>query len=68
MSDALQIILFLALVAATTPLIGGYMAKIFAGERTLLSPAFSPIERGFYVLGGIDRGKEQSWLASCCCF
>ena len=63
MSDALQITLFFALVSATTPLIGGYMAKVFSGERTLLSPVFSPVERGFYALGGIDREKKQSWLS-----
>jgi K+-transporting ATPase ATPase A chain len=62
LSDAVQIILFFTLVAATAPPIGSYMAKVFAGERTLLSPVVLPLERGFYALGGIDGKKEQNWL------
>jgi potassium-transporting ATPase potassium-binding subunit len=60
-SDLLQILIFLAIFLACTPLLGGYMARVFAGERTLLSPVLGPIERGFYGICGIDAGKDQHW-------
>ena len=34
----LQILFYLALLAAVTPLLGGYIARVFEGERTLLTP------------------------------
>ena len=38
------------------------MARVLAGERTLLSPVLGPVERGFYRLAGIDPNREQGWL------
>jgi K+-transporting ATPase ATPase A chain len=58
----LQIGLVLALVAAAIKPLGLYMARIFAGERTFLSPVLGPIERGFYRLAGLDSKNEQTWL------
>jgi K+-transporting ATPase ATPase A chain len=60
-ADLIQILIFLAIVLAATPLLGGYMARVFAGERTLLSPVLAPLERGFYGVCGIDPGKGQHW-------
>ena len=54
-------LLFIAVLLIIKPL-GLYMAKIFAGERTWLSPVFSPVERGLYAAAGVDPKKEQSWL------
>jgi K+-transporting ATPase ATPase A chain len=54
-------LLFLAVLAVIKPL-GLYMAGVFAGERTLLSPLLAPIERGFYRLAGVDQTREQGWL------
>ncbi|WP_320197659.1 potassium-transporting ATPase subunit KdpA [Agrobacterium sp. rho-13.3] len=54
-------LLFIAVLLVIKPL-GLYMAKIFAGERTWLSPVFSPVERGLYAAAGVDPKKEQSWL------
>ncbi len=34
----LQIILFLAVLLALTPLIGGYMARVYGNERVFLDP------------------------------
>ena len=53
-------LLFLAVLIVVKPL-GLYMARVFAGERTLLHPVFGPVEHGFYRLSGIDLGKEQGW-------
>ena len=59
----IQIALFCAVVLALVRPLGGYMARVFSGERTLLSPVLEPVERGLYRLAGIDRTHEQHWLA-----
>ncbi len=59
----LQIGLILGLVALTTRPLGLYMARVFSGERTLLSPVLGPVERGFYRLAGVAPEREQNWLA-----
>ena len=53
---------FLALVLLTRPL-GGFLYRVFAGERTWLSPVVGPLERGFYKVAGVDEKQDQSWLA-----
>ena len=57
----LQIALFGALIVAITPLLGGYMARVFTGERVLLERALGPAERGFYRLLRVDPAREQDW-------
>ena len=54
-------ILFLIVLALVKPL-GLYMAKVFAGERTGLSPVLRPVERVIYRVSGVDETREQSWL------
>ncbi|SHE49293.1 K+-transporting ATPase ATPase A chain [Kaistia soli DSM 19436] len=54
--------LFLAVLAVIKPL-GLYMARVFQGERTFISPVLAPVERGFYRLAGVDDQREQGWLA-----
>jgi K+-transporting ATPase ATPase A chain len=41
---------------------GGYMSRVFSGERTFLSPVLVPLERGFYRLSGVDERTDQNWL------
>jgi K+-transporting ATPase ATPase A chain len=48
-------------IALTKPL-GGYMMRVFNGDRTLLSPALRPVERAFYVFTGVDEKEEQHWV------
>jgi K+-transporting ATPase ATPase A chain len=54
-------LLFLVVLALIKPL-GLYMARVFSGERTLLSVALGPVERAFYAAGGIRADREQTWL------
>jgi len=56
-----QIALFAALVTLTVKPLGSYMAAVFQGERTLLSPVLAPVERAFYRLSGIRSEVEQHW-------
>ena len=58
----IQIALYCVVIVLLVKPLGGYMTRVFAGERTLLSPVLGPIERGFYRLGGVDERSEQSWL------
>jgi K+-transporting ATPase ATPase A chain len=57
-----QIALALALVLACAVPLSAFIARVFAGERTFLSPVLGPIERGFYRLAGVDPAQEQDWL------
>lgn len=57
-----QIFAFCLIIVALTPVIGGYMTRVFAGERTFLSPILRPVELTLYRLGGVDEKQEQHWL------
>ena len=57
-----QIALFCAVVVVLVKPFGGYLTRVFAGERTLLSPVLGPVERGFYRLSGVDERNEQNWV------
>jgi len=56
-----QIVLALALVVASAVPLSAFVARVFAGERTFLSPLLRPVERGFYRLAGVDPAREQDW-------
>jgi len=56
-----QIVLFFVVLTALTPLIGGYMARVFGGERVFLTPVLGPVERLFYRLMRTDPEREQDW-------
>jgi len=58
----IQILVFLALVVAVTRPLGGFMTRVFTGERTLLSPILGPVERALYRLAGVDERTEQHWV------
>jgi len=58
----LQIGLFSLIVVLITRPFGGYITRVFAGERTFLSPLLRPVERLVYWCCGVDETEEQSWL------
>ena len=58
---ALQIVVFLALLVAAVPLLGGYMARVFAGEKLAVDPLLKPVERLIYRAAGINPAREQHW-------
>jgi potassium-transporting ATPase potassium-binding subunit len=53
-------ILLVVLVAVGRPL-GGYMARVFRGERTFMDPIAGPLERGTYRLLRVDPDRQQDW-------
>src|SRR5262245_45504051 len=58
----LQILLFCAIIVALVRPLGGYLTRVFNGERTFLSPVLRPVEAALYALGGVDERREQHWL------
>jgi K+-transporting ATPase ATPase A chain len=58
----IQIILYCAIIVAIVPVLGGYMTRVFNGERTFLSPVLRPVEKVLYAVGGVDERHEQHWL------
>ena len=54
-------IYFVVLTALVVPL-GRYMARVFEGERTFLTPVLGPVERGLYRVAGVDETREQHWI------
>ncbi|MDE3180248.1 MAG: potassium-transporting ATPase subunit KdpA [Acidobacteriota bacterium] len=53
-------VFFLVILVLTKP-VGAYMATVFQGERTFLSPVLRPLERLVYRLCGIRETAEQRW-------
>jgi K+-transporting ATPase ATPase A chain len=58
----IQIALFSVIVVLLVKPFGGYMTRVFAGERTFLLPVLGPVERGIYWLCGVDEKQEQHWV------
>ncbi len=58
-----QILLFCVLVLVLVRPLGGFMARLFAGERTFLSPVLGPVEHLSLRLAGIDPRQDQHWTA-----
>jgi K+-transporting ATPase ATPase A chain len=59
----IQILLFCAIIAAVTPVLGAYLTRVFSGQRTFLSPVLRPLELVLYRAAGIEEKSEQNWLA-----
>jgi K+-transporting ATPase ATPase A chain len=57
-----QIVLLLAAVTACAFALGTYMAAVFSGRRTALTPVLAPLERGINRICGITPA-EQDWKA-----
>jgi potassium-transporting ATPase potassium-binding subunit len=57
----LQIGIFFAVLTALTPVIGGYMARVFTGERVALARVLGPVEGLLYRLLRTDPEREQGW-------
>jgi potassium-transporting ATPase potassium-binding subunit len=58
----LQIVFYLVVLTALVVPLGRFMAKVFEGERTFLSPALRPVETVLYRASGVDGTHEQGWL------
>jgi K+-transporting ATPase ATPase A chain len=57
----LQIALYFVLLLVLAKPLGEYMARIYAGERTVLTPALGWLERGCLRLLGVRPDEESGW-------
>jgi K+-transporting ATPase ATPase A chain len=57
----LQIALLLAVLTAITPVLGGYIHRVFAGERLLITRALGPAERRLSALFAGREPVGQDW-------
>src|ERR1700692_4657989 len=59
----LTIVLFAGILTALAIPFGRYMAKVYTGERVLLTPIFAGPERFLYKVLRVDPNKGQDWKA-----
>jgi K+-transporting ATPase ATPase A chain len=57
-----QIALYCVLLILLAKPLGGYMTRVFAGEKTVLRPILRPVEVGLYRLCGVKENEEQHWV------
>ncbi|MFT4000300.1 MAG: potassium-transporting ATPase subunit KdpA [Rhizobium sp.] len=57
----LQILIYIGILLLLVKPLGGYMTRVFTGERTFLSYVLRPVERGLYRLAGTNEREEQHW-------
>lgn len=60
-SDLLLFLLYALIVGGLAWPLGVYMARVFAGERTLLAPVAGPMERGILGALGPAALRDQHW-------
>ena len=56
-----QIVLYLVVLVALAKPLGAFMAKVYQGERTFLSPVLGPLERVIYRAAGVNPAAESGW-------
>jgi K+-transporting ATPase ATPase A chain len=59
----LTIVLFALILTALAWPLGRYMAKVYTGERVILTPLFAWPERMLYRVLRVDPKREQDWKA-----
>jgi len=59
--DWQQTILFYVVLLLLVRPLGGYMAKVYQGERTLLSGLLAPCGHLFYRISGVGKDEEMDW-------
>jgi K+-transporting ATPase ATPase A chain len=57
----LQIAIYLTVLVLLAKPLGGYMARVYQGDRTLLGQVLGPVERLTYRLIGVKPEQEMGW-------
>jgi potassium-transporting ATPase potassium-binding subunit len=55
------IVMFAVILTAAAIPLGGYLAKVYTGERVFLSPIFAGPERLLYSVLRVDPKRQQDW-------
>ena len=58
----LQMVVYVAVLLLAAKPLGGYMARVYAGEPTWIGRALRPLERLVYRIGGVDETRDMSWM------
>src|ERR1035437_404772 len=61
MYEWLETIFFFVVLLALVKPLGAFMAKVYQGERTFLSPVFVPCENLLYRISGVKKNEEMGW-------
>ncbi len=59
--NVIDVLILIALLAISTPLLGSYMAKVFSNKKAPGDRFFLPIERLVYRATGVNPEGEQRW-------
>ena len=62
-SGWLTIVLFAVILTVLAVPLGSYMARVYRGERVILSPLFAGPERFLYAILRVDPERGQDWKA-----
>lgn len=57
----IQIGLTLVIILAITPIFGGYIARVYLGQKTLLDRVLNPVERLIFSLSGVSQTQMTGW-------
>ncbi len=60
LANIAQYLLFLFVVILLVKPLGGYMLRVFSGQKTFLDPALLPLERLIYKITGIDARRQMN--------
>jgi K+-transporting ATPase ATPase A chain len=60
-NSLLQIVLYLVLLIGVSVPLGLYMAAVYEGRRTWLSPVIAPVEKLLYRLAGVREDDGMDW-------
>jgi potassium-transporting ATPase potassium-binding subunit len=60
-SNWIQLIVLIALILVTAPLLGRYIANVVEGTPMRLDALFGPVERTIYRICRVDPEREQRW-------
>lgn len=61
LNGLLQIAFYFTVLFACAKPLGGYMAKVYSGEKTLLGKILRPVESICYRLAGVHPENEMNW-------
>ncbi len=56
-----QLVLYIVVLIALAKPLGGFMARVYQGERTFLDPVLGPVERLIYRLAGVRADEDMPW-------
>jgi len=59
--DLIFIVLLILVTLISAIALGEFMAKVFTGEQTFISPVLRPFEKFIYKISGINEEDEMDW-------